>query len=415
VRESVIATNYHVIKGAFSASARIVGQEESHSVVGFAAVDVQRDVILLQVEGIKAQPLSLADISRLEVGEEVYALGNPQGLEGTISPGIVSGIGIRQIQGEEYIQITAPISAGSSGGPVVNGKAEVIGMATSFLRNGQNLNFAVPSPFIALLLANIKAPSPLGTLSPKSGTTGTTDPKIEETLCGGPENPNVARLGYGVEGYRTFAAQSIMAGRYLGARDAELMVLRINPNDRSAHENLGFIYSRLSCYEKALEEYQKQIRYTPDKAAVYYGIGYAYAQLNKHTEAVESFKEAIKFNPRDGASHYSLALSYAGLKRNNEALAEFIECIKLEHMKEGSYVQMGIIYLFDFKQLNEAMYAFKQALRVNPQSPNAHLGLGTIYVKLGDKEKAFEEYRRLVVLDQKMAELLQSTIREKWK
>ena len=156
VREDVIATNYHVIKGAAGGSVKIVGQNHKYKITGVVAADTRHDLVLLKLLQVKAAPLKLGDVSQLETGEPIYALGNPEGLEGTISPGIVSGMGLRRIQGENLIQITAPISHGSSGGPVVNAKGEVVGIAVSFLTDGQNLNFAVPAPYLALLLANMK-------------------------------------------------------------------------------------------------------------------------------------------------------------------------------------------------------------------------------------------------------------------
>ena len=97
--------------------------------------------------------MRLADISQIEIGQDVFVLGNPQGLEGSISTGILSTTGLRQIGQENLLQITAPISGGSSGGPVVNSRGEVLGVTVSSLKNGQNLNFAVPASFLANLMA----------------------------------------------------------------------------------------------------------------------------------------------------------------------------------------------------------------------------------------------------------------------
>ena len=136
---------------------------KKYRIMGVVAVDTQHDLVLLQLSQVRAVPLKLGDVSQLETGEAIYALGNPEGLEGTISPGIVSGIRLRQIGGSENLmQITAPISHGSSGGPVVNVRGEVIGVAVSQLRDGQNLNFAVPAPYLALLMASMRSsPVPL--------------------------------------------------------------------------------------------------------------------------------------------------------------------------------------------------------------------------------------------------------------
>ena len=156
VRPDVVATNYHVIKGASYGTAKIVGEPSIYNILGVVGFDKKRDLALMRISGVNGKPLSLADISKIEVGQEIYALGNPRGLEGTISTGIISGSNFRHLDGEDLMQITAPISPGSSGGPVVNKEWEVIGVAVSSLEKGQNLNFAIPSAYLALLLANMQ-------------------------------------------------------------------------------------------------------------------------------------------------------------------------------------------------------------------------------------------------------------------
>ena len=86
----------------------------------------------------------------LRIGERIYALGNPLGLEGTISEGIISNV--RQYGSSRLIQITAPISPGSSGGPVINGRGKVVGVVRGTLSEGQNVNFAVASEHIRKLV-----------------------------------------------------------------------------------------------------------------------------------------------------------------------------------------------------------------------------------------------------------------------
>ena len=103
--------------------------------------------------------LSLGNSDTVQVGETVYAVGNPQGLEGTFSQGIVSSI--RQVGSDKVLQITAPISPGSSGGPVLNSKGEVIGVSVATFRGGQNLNFAIPSNYLKVLIAKAGPPKPL--------------------------------------------------------------------------------------------------------------------------------------------------------------------------------------------------------------------------------------------------------------
>lgn len=159
VLPNVIATNAHVIDGASSGYAKVLGHSERYKVIGVVGLDAKRDLALLSIASGGNSSLTVADSETALVGDEVFAVGNPRGLEGTVSQGIVSGI--RHIGEESIIQITAPISPGSSGGPVLNSNAEVIGIATATFQGGQNLNFAVPSNYLRALINNMTNPIPL--------------------------------------------------------------------------------------------------------------------------------------------------------------------------------------------------------------------------------------------------------------
>jgi len=159
VRDGVIATNLHVIEGAARGYAKLAERKEKYNIAGTVAVDDARDIALLAVEDIKAPALTIGDSKQLAVGDEVYAVGNPRGLEGTFSAGIISSI--RKVGDDSLLQITAPISPGSSGGPVVNNRGDVIGVAVATFRGGQNLNFAIPSAYLSALTGQMKPAVPL--------------------------------------------------------------------------------------------------------------------------------------------------------------------------------------------------------------------------------------------------------------
>ncbi len=159
VREGVVATNLHVIEGAARGYAKLADQKAKYDIRGIVASDSARDLVLLAVDGLKAASLAVGNSSQVAVGDEVFAVGNPRGLEGTFSAGIVSSI--RKRGDDSLLQITAPISPGSSGGPVVNTMGEVIGVAVATFKGGQNLNFAIPSVYVSSLTSTIKAAVPL--------------------------------------------------------------------------------------------------------------------------------------------------------------------------------------------------------------------------------------------------------------
>lgn len=164
VRDGEVATNLHVVEGAARGYAKLVGQKTKYGIEGITAVDAERDLIVLKIAAPGAQPLPLGRSDAVQVGEPVYAVGNPQGLEGTFSQGIISSI--REVGSDRLLQITAPISPGSSGGPVLNAKGEVIGISFATFRGGQNLNFAIPSNYLKTLLGNAGPAKPLAQVKP---------------------------------------------------------------------------------------------------------------------------------------------------------------------------------------------------------------------------------------------------------
>ena len=154
VGDGVIVTNHHVIKGATAATVKLVGTQQESDIEGYIAIDEARDLAVLKVVNLQAPPLPLGNSDTVQVAETVYAVGNPRGLEGTVSEGIVSNIqpdSNSEVRGE-VIQMTAPISQGSSGGAVLNDRGEVIGIAASVRNDGQNLNFAIPVNALKALL-----------------------------------------------------------------------------------------------------------------------------------------------------------------------------------------------------------------------------------------------------------------------
>ena len=164
VRNGQIATNLHVIEGATRGYAKLVGQKTKYDIEGITAIDPQRDLVILKVSALGQQVLSLGDSNAVQVGESVYAVGNPRGLEGTFSQGIISSI--REVGTDKLLQITAPISPGSSGGPVLNGSGEVIGVSVATFRGGQNLNFAIPSNYLKALVAQVGPAKPFSRAKP---------------------------------------------------------------------------------------------------------------------------------------------------------------------------------------------------------------------------------------------------------
>lgn len=140
ITKYLILTNQHVIEGASTINVRVGKKRYYASVV---TANSTKDTCTLRINGPNLTPIqSKRDFADLKVGETVYALGNPMGLEKTFSDGIISGK--RRIEGNRLIQITAPISPGSSGGGLFDREGNLIGITVGGIEDVGNLNFAIP-------------------------------------------------------------------------------------------------------------------------------------------------------------------------------------------------------------------------------------------------------------------------------
>lgn len=179
VRKGQVVTNFHVIDGAVNGRAKLIGAETTHVVEGVIATRPNRDLAVLEISIPEAKVIPLADSNSVQVGEPVYAVGNPKGLEGTFSEGIVSSI--REGEYGTVLQITAPVSTGSSGGPVLNKKGEVVGVSFASMMEGQNLNFALPAFYVKTLLSETGPVRSLASISGSEPEANYQEPSEEPT------------------------------------------------------------------------------------------------------------------------------------------------------------------------------------------------------------------------------------------
>ena len=157
-RSGLVVTNLHVVVAADDIQVRM-SDGAMHKVQRVRAYDASHDLAILDIDPpVPIPALTIGDSDAASPGDPVFAIGNPLGvLDYTVSDGLLSGV--RVLPNEiTLLQISAPISEGSSGGPVFNAYGEVIGVVTAFLSNGQNLNFAIPAKFLVALSA--AAPKP---------------------------------------------------------------------------------------------------------------------------------------------------------------------------------------------------------------------------------------------------------------
>ncbi|MFC1823866.1 S1C family serine protease [Thermodesulfobacteriota bacterium] len=154
----LIVTSHHVLAGCSEAIVRTPGGQEGR-VIEIKADSPELDLLVARTSLRNTKPLVLGDSDSITVGEEIICLGNPAGLEGAISAGIISGI--KMSGGIKLIQTTAPITPGISGGPLLRATGKVVGIATAFLGHGRNIHLAMPSNYLRTLSSTHLKPGSL--------------------------------------------------------------------------------------------------------------------------------------------------------------------------------------------------------------------------------------------------------------
>jgi len=336
-----IITNYHVLQRAISAEVK-TSDGKTYPIIYIVTGDEQSDIIRLSVD-IPSQyvhPLSLSTTVP-EVGERILVYGSPLGLEKTVSDGIISAI--REVPGYgKLIQITAPISPGSSGSPVLNMKGEVIGIATFQFIEGQNLNFAIPSERIANL-----------------------DLMEEE---------------------KTFTTEELFGQEDKEKKDSDYCL--------EALFNVLYFLSEKE-YKKALPYLEILIQFEP--AFAYFGIGYCYGLLGNITKSIEAFEKADRID-KVCVNCNLVGLGYSMLPHYTKAIEAYKQAIYIDPDNACAYRNLGDAYV-NLGNYTKAIEAYKQAIHINPNNASIHYDLGIAYLLIKDRNSALNEYKILKELD----------------
>ena len=156
-RDGKIVTNYHLIKGARKVAVKLKNGSAflPRRIVN---LDPDKDIAVIAIETSSPTYFTMGNSNAVIVGQRVLTIGNPQGLESTVSDGLVSSVRVNDL-GMKVFQVSVPLSNGSSGGPLIDLNGEVIGITTASMADGQNLNFAVPINYVRILLRKPFDPS----------------------------------------------------------------------------------------------------------------------------------------------------------------------------------------------------------------------------------------------------------------
>lgn len=283
-----IATNCHVVENGAQFQ---VGRGKRLVPATLSEGDEDKDICLLHADKFNGTPAELGKAGTLKVGEPVYAVGAPQGLELSLTDGIVSAL---RGGTPPLIQTTAAISHGSSGGGLFNSVGRLVGFTTLYIAEGQSLNFAMPVEW----LSDIK---------PGKITSGAQRSQIDW----------LARAIVLEE--KQDWGSLLKLGRLWA--DAE-------PESASAWFSIGSALQHLNHIAKAIDAYHLALSTNPENPGIWYTLGTAYTILDRHDDAIAAYRQALRINPEDDKAWNNLAVAYH-LSGNTTAALKAVRALRL--------------------------------------------------------------------------------------
>lgn len=370
--DGILVTNYHVIEGATSA----IAKSENGAVFivdGVLGTDAKNDLAVLKLRARDLPFLTLADSARVEPGQRVAVIGSPQGLEGTLSEGIVSAVRNLEEEGRR-IQITAAISPGSSGSPVLNEKGEVVGVATAFLRGGQALNFATPSEAaVKLLNTRSKKLLPFAQAASASG-------EADAEFLRSNEYRAALEAEHAEDWVEMLKAAQALAARF--------------PNRAGTHRCLGRAYAQLGLLDDAVRALRQAIKLKPDYVEAWTCLGFAHTKQRRWPDATDAYKEAVKLKPGNAKNHTMLGACYLQRSMPNEAVAALNHALKLDENDPTAWFALGSAYFLQTKY-TDAINALQQSIKLSPDSPESWRMLGLACWSSNRRTQALDALRQL--------------------
>ena len=402
VRPNLIATNYHVIAGAASGTAKLVGKSTTYKIAGFTATNKSNDLALLKVSAFGIKPLFIGNSDRVKVGETIYVAGNPKGLKGTFSDGIISGRHGGHAKGR--LQMTAPISPGSSGGPVLNRKGEVIGVSFMTIEGGQNLNFAIPARYLKTLLAQPERVKSLyrGNHSISAETyfaRGNTKVSLGQYLAAIHDYDKVIQIkSDAVDAYLSRGIAKEMLGQHFAAITDYDRAIHLKPNYAYAYYNRGIAKGKLGQHFAAITDYDRAIHLKPDYVHAYYNRGIAKADLSQYFAAITDFDKVIHLKPDAADAYYNRGIAKGKLGQHFAAITDYDQVIQIEPDAAYAYFMRGFTKSYYLDQHFAAITDFDKAIHLKPDYAHAYLMRGIGKRKLGQPFAAITDFDKVIHL-----------------
>jgi len=382
-KQGHMITNYHIFKGAYTAEIKVFNGK-TYVVRTVVSSNKKMDLIKLSVD-IPKQIVQWIEITEdvPSIAERIVVIGSPMGLEQTVSEGIVSAIRDLPNFGN-YYQISAPISPGSSGSPVINMEGKVIGIATFQIVDGQNLNFALPSKYIKDT-DKMNIDVSLQEWNFYNNKIRTKDFKKDK-------DQNEIQI----EARRWFHRGSNYEKLqdYEKALWAYTKALEFDPRYISAYNNRGNVWIDIGDFDHSIDDFNKVIKLAPHNPLGYLGRGNALVGKRRYFQAIYDFNSCLQINPNDPAAYHNRGYTWMELKKYDQAISDFNKALQLEPKYTSAYIHRAIIWsrIGDY---DRSISDNTKAIKTNPLSKIAYMNRG---LALWNKVKKKPE-NRIVELD----------------
>ena len=361
-----IATNYHVYAGAD----KIIVKHKNKIVeyTGIIGLDVEKDILILKIANRTFPHIYIGNSNLLKIGQKIYAIGSPMGLENTITEGIISGLRSNSETSKHFIQISAAISHGSSGGAVLDTKGRLIGISTSTVIDGQNLNFAIPINEVLKIYKQ-------SDINPKALAAA-----------------NFFYKGLAAENENNFDA----------AINNYKRAIEIYPEYAMPYANLGNVYNNRGEFETALAYYKKVLELNPKFTEVYINIGNVYYGMKDFETALSYYRKASVLNPTSAKAYTSLGNVYNEKKDYESAITYFKKAITLDPGSSETYYNLGNAY-YNKGELGTAINYYQKAININPKNVTAYMNIGNAYSLKHEFDIAITYYKQAINIDPNFA------------
>ena len=391
-----VVTNYHVLSG--NERLEILHGKEVVPYVDIIGIDVEKDILILKIEAKKFPAIKIGDSKSLNIGQRVYAIGSPMGLENSISEGIISGLRSVDESKRNFIQITASISTGSSGGAVVNDKGELIGISTLTAMKGQNLNFAIPIDEVA----NVE-------ISSYSQNSAYKDFEIFKKGYDANEKGNykdavkyyslfIHKYPNSDKAYINRGNTKVQLSDFKGAIEDYNKAIEINSNNDYAYSGRGNVKAELSDYRGAINDYTKAIELNPSFAVAFNNRWNAKSNLEDYRGAIQDYNTAIELDPSDATAYNNRGIAKAKLENYKGAIQDFSRAIELNPSYEDAYYNRGIAKR-NLEDYRGAIQDYNKALELNPSHAVAYYNRGNAKRNLEDYRGAIQDYNKAIELN----------------